>query len=393
MPSCSCPDWKMSAYPCKHFFAIFKKYSSWGWNSLSKLYKNSPYLTLDKNVTDSTESEAQPVNKNENDEIAHRENETIAQTSDTVTLEELPSKKMKVKNRVNGDTCRSLLNDVKSFLIKSFLIKNDQEKLNRVFSVLQNLKEEIECDLPKEKGIPLMPKRLPNSSSARRSKKQLGQIPLPKRKTSKLKRVGEARERFIRSTDLKITDERKRVENENVIVEHLVDENVNCDSVSSFNMDITNRNKGKDLDESMQANEDSKHNEFKENLPQKTPRVNLTVGDLSDLSHNRMLYDNIIQTFQQMLKIQYPDANGLQDPVLGQALSFAVYQTTPFVQVLHDGSLHWIAISTYNCKKGEAFLMDSMFHGRVAHQTKRQICSILNSDKKELKIVALPVQQ
>ena len=76
-----------------------------------------------------------------------------------------------------------------------------------------------------------------------------------------------------------------------------------------------------------------------------------------------------------------------------QALSFAVYQTTPFVQVLHDGSLHWIAISTYNCKEGEIFLMDSMFRGRVAHQTKRQICSILNSDNKESKIVALPVQQ
>ena len=236
MPSCSCPDWEMSAHPCKHFFAIFKKYASWDWNPLSKLYKNSPYLTLDENVTDSTEFEAQPVNKNENDEIAHRENETITQTSYTVTLEELPSKKMKVKNRVNGDTCRSLLNDVKSL---SFLNENDQEKLNRVFSVLQNLKEEIECDLPKEKSIPLMPKKLPNSSSVRRSKKQLGQTPLPKRKTSKLKRVGKARERFIGSTDLKITEEKKCVENENAIVEHLVDENVNYDSVSSFNVDIT----------------------------------------------------------------------------------------------------------------------------------------------------------
>ena len=37
--------------------------------------------------------------------------------------------------------------------------------------------------------------------------------------------------------------------------------------------------------------------------------------------------------------------------------------------------------------------MDSMFHGWIAHQTKHQICSIINSDKKELKIVALPVQQ
>ena len=129
MQSCSCPDWKMSAYPCKHFFTIFKKYASWDWNSLSKLCKNSPYLTLDENVTDSTEFEAQPVNKNEDDEIAHRENETITQTSDTVTLEELPSRKMKVKNKVNGDICKSLLNDVKSL---SFLIENDQEKLNRV---------------------------------------------------------------------------------------------------------------------------------------------------------------------------------------------------------------------------------------------------------------------
>ena len=39
MPSCSCPDWKMSAYRCKHFFAIFKKYASLGWNSLSNCIK------------------------------------------------------------------------------------------------------------------------------------------------------------------------------------------------------------------------------------------------------------------------------------------------------------------------------------------------------------------
>ena len=71
MLSCSCPDWKMSAYPCKHFLAIFKKYVSGNWNSLSKLYENIPYLTLDNNITDSTEFEAQPVNKNENDGVAH----------------------------------------------------------------------------------------------------------------------------------------------------------------------------------------------------------------------------------------------------------------------------------------------------------------------------------
>ena len=108
-----------------------------------------------------------------------------------------------------------------------------------MFSLLQDLKEEVECDLPNDKGTPLIPKRLPSSSSTPRLKKQLEQIPLPKRKTSKLKRAGEARERFIGSADLKITDERKRVENENVLVKHLFDENVNYGSASSFNADIT----------------------------------------------------------------------------------------------------------------------------------------------------------
>ena len=74
MPSCSCPDWKMLAYSCKHFFAIFKKYASWDWNWLSKLYKNSPYSALDENVKDSTEFEAQPINKNANDKIVHHQN-------------------------------------------------------------------------------------------------------------------------------------------------------------------------------------------------------------------------------------------------------------------------------------------------------------------------------
>ena len=96
-------------------------------------------------------------------------------------------------------------------------------------------------------------------------------------------------------------------------------------------MNITNRSKSEDLDESIQTNEDNRHKEFRENLSQKNPRINVIVGDLSNPSLNRMLNDNIIQKFQQMLKLQYPDANGLQDPVLGQALNFAVYQTTPFV--------------------------------------------------------------
>ena len=50
MPSCTCPSWRSSAFPCKHFFAIFKAIPSWNWFALSSLYRNSPYFTLDSDV-------------------------------------------------------------------------------------------------------------------------------------------------------------------------------------------------------------------------------------------------------------------------------------------------------------------------------------------------------
>ena len=46
-----------------------------------------------------------------------------------------------------------------------------------------------------------------------------------------------------------------------------------------------------------------------------------------------MLNDNIVNAVQKMLKKQFTEANGLQDPVLGQGLNFQVYQSIPFIQV------------------------------------------------------------
>ena len=124
-----------------------------------------------------------------------------------------------------------------------------------------------------------------------------------------------------------------------------------------------------------------------------TPRTNLTAGDLDDISHNRMLNDSVINSFQQMLKSQHIHANGLQDPVLGLGLNFTICRNVLFVQILHYGNLHWVAISTYGCNPGEVFLMDSSFNWRIAYHTKRQICYIVNNDQDVLKIIALPVQR
>ena len=72
-------------------------------------------------------------------------------------------------------------------------------------------------------------------------------------------------------------------------------------------------------------------------LPEK-PKSNFNCSDLSDISHNRILNEKVnVSNFLKMLKIQYPDVE-------------MVFMESIEWKVLHDVSLDWIAISTYNCK-------------------------------------------
>ena len=83
-------------------------------------------------------------------------------------------------------------------------------------------------------------------------------------------------------------------------------------------------------------------------------RCALNYSHLKDISENKILNDN---TAQKMLRKQFTEANGLQDPVLGQGVDFQVYRSIPFVRALHDGRMHWVAISTYGCNEGEIYFI------------------------------------
>ena len=53
IPSCTCPDWIRTQYPCKHFFAVFRlRHPHWTWNSLPTSYLTSPRLSLDQQSID-----------------------------------------------------------------------------------------------------------------------------------------------------------------------------------------------------------------------------------------------------------------------------------------------------------------------------------------------------
>lgn len=84
-------------------------------------------------------------------------------------------------------------------------------------------------------------------------------------------------------------------------------------------------------------------------------------------------------------------AKGLQDSLLGQNSQFNVVRA-PFVQVLHDGESHWVAISTFGCGEGEVVLIDSLFRGQMTNYLKQQICLILNCSRDSIIVKAIPVQ-
>ena len=112
MPKCSSFDWIKSDYLCKHFFAIFEKYPSWPFDTLSSLYRNSPFLNLDQDVIplieqlpeiNENKSEGEMVGEILSGEILYNDSETIS--------EPLPWKK-KFKSTKPG-FFRKILKDVK----------------------------------------------------------------------------------------------------------------------------------------------------------------------------------------------------------------------------------------------------------------------------------------
>ena len=56
--------------------------------------------------------------------------------------------------------------------------------------------------------------------------------------------------------------------------------------------------------------------------------------------------------------------SGLQDTILGQKLMFKE-RNRKFVQILHNGSFHWMTVSNINSEKNEINYYDSLFHGKI----------------------------
>ena len=112
--------------------------------------------------------------------------------------------------------------------------------------------------------------------------------------------------------------------------------------------------------------------------------LGLTEDDRCRIISGTWLSDNIVDAGQQLIQQKFPDVAGLQCICLGQKLQFTV-STTEFIQILHDGSNHWITISTIGCVSGEVILYDSISKKPTRH-LEAQIASLIHTHKKSLTI-------
>lgn len=111
-----------------------------------------------------------------------------------------------------------------------------------------------------------------------------------------------------------------------------------------------------------------------------------------DILAGKMLSNNDINAAQITLKNQYPHVLGLQDTLLGTTLTYAV-MPVEMLQILHDGSLHWLLISTIGCTEGNVNIYDSLKIGATAVNVQLQIASLLCSQQKKIHCHYQPCQQ
>lgn len=429
LPQCTCLDWYRSPYLCKHFFAVFARFPSWSWDALSATYRNSPYMILDK-FSDNSTVEANTTTGNVDIQILEDTKPDLqdgdADINDTkIDFATVLGQEKKIPSN-DGPACRALLDDIKRL---TFLIEDQHQPMKQLRDHLSSLRAEVDKVVPRERGIPL--RKEETTMKTNMSQKENGRITAlqhRKRKGKFSRRVGEKKEKAMKSMNFRINDgadEQMDVEEEIIMescgsalefrsttkriidIESSMEANDNNESKTELRFQELIAKEKEESNRDMVLMEERKRSsiesfsitsakqelDFSLNNVHEPLRQFLTAGGLRNVSHKKAIPGDVIAILQKMLRSQYAHADGLQDPLNGVKLKFRVYKKNPFVQVLHDGNYHWIAISTYHCQPGEVIYMDSLFSGVIAKHVKKQICSIIRYEKSPLTIKVIPVQQ
>ena len=119
---------------------------------------------------------------------------------------------------------------------------------------------------------------------------------------------------------------------------------------------------------------------------------NLTYAD-GDLiwSATGWMNSSIVSETQTLLKKMAPQLGGFQETCLGVSCGYTI-ETNDLVQVLHNGSDHWLTISTIGARQDELFIFDSLYCS-VSQSVKNQIAAILATTSKRIQLNFVSVQK
>ena len=124
-----------------------------------------------------------------------------------------------------------------------------------------------------------------------------------------------------------------------------------------------------------------KHEGNKRKRPRKElQHILLTPAESVVVAKGDMLTDVHISNASQLLRQQFPQIQGLQSPVYGQALTFQKAEA-PFVQIVHTGGSHWSTIA--GAPDSTVKVYDSLFPG-ISLSVKMQAAAIIRPERSHL---------
>jgi len=342
----------------------------YSWESLSPLYITSPFLCLDQ-----LDNDVQSENTTNNSTDVE-EDSISSSNSEAPLINDLPE-----TSNINSQ------NDPVNDPVKIYSTDMCLERLKRIRELIYNIQDQPVVTIHQiyEDMVKLeqkLEKISPNQGKhGLKEKQKCSNIPIYKKpRTEKIKkRVGEKKEKVQAAANIVILDTTIKPKNSKKREEEVTEEIVFDDLA---NIVISS---DEECDDQVAPTE---------RFVETSLRSLLNTGDLLSISNQQMLSDNVINVLQKMLKRQYHNTSGLQDTVLGQTLSFDVIQNKPFVQILHNGNAHWLAISTFHCEPGHVNILDSKCNkGRMTVDTKKQIAAIMFCQTSSIIANFIPVQQ
>ena len=109
------------------------------------------------------------------------------------------------------------------------------------------------------------------------------------------------------------------------------------------------------------------------------------------LSTAGWMNSSLVSAAQKLLKKIVPHQGGFQETSLGTTCGFAI-EASEFTQVLHNGSDHWLTISTVGAREAEVFVFDSLYKS-VSQSVKNQIAALLSTTAKSIQLNFISVQK